>query len=162
MMIAAGTGVLAAAIAAGVVVHATTTWNGLPIVHEVPTALTTSEYLDAGDIDLILQPLSGSTPVSAEQALAVAEHGVNIQQFTGGAPTVLLAAVTIEQTLPPPGSSGATWHPVSRVPMWLVTFTAPAPFQGCAIPSPNCQWVSHFTQLVNAETGQASYGFFTP
>lgn len=162
MTVSVGAVVVVTAATVGMVVQATSTWNGLPIVHDVPSALPTSEYLDAGDIQLVLQPMPGSTSVSAAQALSTAEQGVNVSQFDGAAPTTLLAKVTIEETLPPPGSSSGTWDPIERVPMWLITFTAPAAFQACSIPSPDCQWVTHFTQLVNATTGQPSEGFFTP
>ena len=162
MTFGAAAGVVAAGVTAGMIAHAATTWNGLPIVHEVPASLSASEYLDAGDIHLVLQPLSGPVPTTAAEALSTAEQGVNLSQFNGAPPTTLLGKVTIEETISPSSSSSGTWNPIEGVPMWLVTFTAPAAFQACAIPSPDCQWVTHFTQLVNADTGQASEGFFTP
>jgi hypothetical protein len=144
--------------------RADSTWNGLPIVTDVPTSPPGSGvYLDAGDVHLVPTPDLARVRVTAARAIQVADRQVNTAYFDGAAPTALLANVTIEDTLPPAGSpSGVSWAPYQLVPTWVVTYAAPARFQACAEPSPDCEWVTHWNELVNADTGQAAEGFYTP
>jgi hypothetical protein len=83
----------------------------------------------------------------------------------------VFARVTIEATLPPLGESGNGYANVNDVPAWVVTFTlreavngrlgGPVPQPGASASSLPPLMMTHDNVIIDAQTGQLIWGFFT-
>ncbi|MDQ2902146.1 MAG: hypothetical protein ABI456_21950 [Ktedonobacteraceae bacterium] len=96
--------------------------------------------------------------LTANRAVKIARTYVNAQPFTA---TTLLTSFTSINSVPPPGTKEPA-NVIENVPAWVVTFTNPNPqvvTQGK--PTSPRSAPTHFSIVINANTGVFVLGFFT-
>ena len=155
----------------------------------LPTALTHADSspvlatevpstLPAAGVDInhqvtLIPPTVAAPPISASKALAIARTYANAQPFPA---RVLAANVTVPETVAsaatataPPGSRQSIHsRSIDNVPSWVIAFTSSKPttvaqggyFPNAKVPA-RIQTASHFSVVINANTGQFVVGFFT-
>ena len=116
--------------------------SGPTPVNQVPATL--SGHGVEIDNFVALAPL---TPVPADAmakaaAISAARHFAD--KFTGAPATALLARVTVKG------------RPITDIPAWVITFTAPKPFTARGVV------VSHYSVVLRAASGKLVFGFLTP
>lgn len=135
-------------------------------VADVPPVIP-SDGVEITGQQLILKPFHTATtatsnaPISSQTAVRLARHYV-----TNDYPaTTVLASYTNLGTIPPKGYTGEA-NIVQNVPAWIITFTAPAPFNVAiggyypSAPAPQIM-VTRDNIVLNAYTGNWVEGFFT-
>ncbi|HEY5473543.1 MAG TPA: hypothetical protein VIK32_10175 [Candidatus Limnocylindrales bacterium] len=144
--------------------------SGIVTVDQVPPVIPASGVTFAPSVaDIILMPplakASQLTIGSAEAAIKAAPQP-NVKLPA----TAVLASATVGATVPLAGESTDGYANIKDRMVWVVTWTLPEPVdvrQGGgprqlapgATPSPLLK--SHFNMLIDAETGDDLWGFFT-
>lgn len=144
-----------------------TTAPAVPVllqVTDVPQVIP-SEGVEITGQQLILKPFNTTTstlsPISSQTAVSMARKYVT----TGYQATSVLANYTNLGTIRPTGYIGKA-NIVQNVPVWIVTFTAPAPVNVAvggyypSAPAPQVM-VTHDNIVLDAYTGKWVEGFFT-
>ncbi|MBA2287975.1 MAG: hypothetical protein H0W02_21070 [Ktedonobacteraceae bacterium] len=133
---------------------------GTTFVSEVPTVLP--EQGVTINAQFVLRKLTtaqtASVKLTANQAIKIARTYVNTHPF---AATTLLTNFTSIGSVPPTGTKEPA-NIIENVPAWIVTFTNPNPqsvIQGKRN-SPRST-PTHFSIVINANTGAFVLGFFT-
>ncbi len=134
---------------------------GTILVDKVPSTLPPHGVSIFG-VHTLLPPPTGFTPaVTSARAIVLARtYDDGQRQYPA---TVLLAIYTDECTIPPPGDHGR-YDTIQNVPAWVVTFTAPTPYNvaiGACCKPPRPIMVTHMNAILNARTGVFLRGFFT-
>jgi hypothetical protein len=116
-----------------------------------------------------LSQYTASAPLVSERQAFVIARGDDSD--LGASPQAVLAFVTLESTVPPPGFPQNP-NPVQDRPAWIIVTTFPpstAMYQGAAPVhggnSPDrakLEPQSHFNIVLDADSGQILEGFFTP
>lgn len=164
-------GIAVLLLSAGVTTAVTFADSSPVLSSEVPTSIPSNGVNINNQVTLtpFTTPTGTSanaSPLSAMQALTIARSYVNAQNFPA---TTVEADVTLPGSVPPSGAtdtSEATM--IQNVPSWVVTFTSPTPtavdqggyFPNATTPA-NETPMSHFSVVINAQTGQFVMGFFT-
>ncbi|HTX69323.1 MAG TPA: hypothetical protein VMH50_09270 [Thermoleophilia bacterium] len=138
---------------------------------DVPSTIPASgASVDGGFI--LLKPHTATASeslLSQEQALQMARDQVNGDNAPEIAATAVLADVTISPTLPFAGDDPSSYANIQGRPSWIVTFTSPEPFdcyqgmvplEGTTAESPVFM-VTHSNAVLDAQTGQFLWGFYT-
>jgi hypothetical protein len=145
--------------------------SGLPtVVERVPETIPL-EGVNIDPVDgVVLMPVDKVTPSTSEEVALSRAPAI----FATGKPVssrAVLAYVTVGATLPreaPTTSSGENCVSIENRLAWVVTLTYPEPVN-CTTAGggegsealPSSVMKSHFNVMVDAETGEVIWGFFT-
>lgn len=136
---------------------------------QVPTVLPAEGALVDPGANIILMPAALSDAASLTVSTADAAIATAPAVLASGTPTearALLAYVTIEATVPQGDYANGPWRTIQNRLCWTVTFTYPeavmavSPQSGLASPPPDA-WKSHFNAIIDAQTGDLVWGFFS-
>jgi hypothetical protein len=116
--------------------------NGPARVSAVPATLSGKGVVVGNAVELV--PLAPKPAHALTAAEAINAARPFARKFTGAPPAALEASISVRD------------RPITAVPAWVITFTAPKPFPA------NGVVVSHYSVALQAVTGKYLLGFLTP
>ena len=124
----------------------------------VPTSIPPNG-VNVNDQVILMPPASDDSAMDASAAIKTASQYAE----NGLDPEALLAKVTVPGTIPPPDTDIEFNNPIRDHEAWVVTFTSPAPmvFGGKYGSEGNGITVSHFSVVIDSDTGDFLIGFYT-
>ena len=146
-----------------------------PVVsQQVPEQLPAQGVMVDGASRVLLVPPDNADTASlglptADEAIARVQPPLATDQKPSS--RAVLAVATVGATVPPPDLADEQWNTIQDRLCWIVTLTYPQPVlavMGGYVPDSNTQtednpaaYASHFNALVDAQTGDTLWGFYS-
>lgn len=141
------------------------------MLSEVPATLPSEGVMVDPAARILLAPPNNVDPASlgvssAQSAIAYAQPQSMVTTKPSSS-AALLAVVTIDATVPPASLAGEEWNTVSDRLCWVVTNTYEKPLlmvyggHGKDASGDPGAYASHYDVIIDAQTGDLVWGFFT-